>query len=415
MTYDNPAFGAVPIRSLYAGGFSDYHGRAMPRPRTAWLVNRTGHRVRGGVRDARFTVQWYDQPGRNRRTRTFGTKRDAIAFLLAKTRDIQANLQPARLGLEDAVREFLGATGFLAEETQRLYAYTLRMFGQVAGHATPLVDLTSSHVDRFLTKPGRAESTAAKHFVTLRRFFRWCESRGYMHTVPTAGVTVRPRTSVRHLERLPDDNDIARLIKAIDSPRLKVAAALGLSTGLDRGVIASLSPDQIDLDAGIIRCVRKKTHRSRPTQLVIPIPQALLPHLADVVRRTPPGQALFAAYAQRPWYTRARAAAGEPWQSLPVAAFRKIASARLQRLVPLSAVQQILGHSTPMMTARHYSPADPEALRVAATLTSPGFQTDSQTTSPTPEAADAHGQPADPPEAPGAPSERSDPPESTPP
>ncbi len=294
--------------------------------------------------------------------------------------------------MREASREYLQSIGTLSDSVKSEYANMLGLLTAQVGQDRPVARVTTTDIEEYLRDRSTwkrkdevrktSESTLAKHYSYLRRFFHWAGKRGYCSGSPTDGVTVKPVAGAKELTALPSDKDIARLIEAIDDTRLKVAAMIGLTTGLDRGVIASLKAQHFNLEEQTITTQRRKTRRSNPGNLVVPIHGALLTPLQRLLDQTLPTMPLFPGYTLRTWYSRVRQAAGSPWTELTVADFRKIASGRSQRVMPLTSVQRMLGHSSALTTSRHYSPVDPAARQAFDELTLPTLEDDPPETQP---------------------------------
>jgi integrase len=288
----------------------------------------------------------------------------------------------APVPLSFAHDEFLIACGRLAKSTLLDYMNTLSMLERMLGSSTLVPDITVAHIDRFLDT-GHSESTEAKHYRNLRRFFRWCRTRGYCNLIPTEQVTVKPRVGIREIT-MPTDAQINTLVEACECSTLRIALMIGLTTGLDRGVVARLNRDNFDLESRTIRVRRQKTKRSNPVTIVLPLHQQILPGVASLLQSQPAPLPLFPGYLSRRWWRELCNAAGHPWPQIRVSDLRKIASARAQRLMPLASVARLLGHSTVATTSRHYTPADPATLAAIDELTLPPLQTPSQTNTPKP-------------------------------
>ena len=332
----------------------------MGRRRRAWLVGGDGHRPG----HPGYYVRW-NEAGR-KRSRCFERVATAREFVRGLNERIERQdaLGLLPLTISEAAAVFAGVIIRLKDTTRSEMATTLGRLLAVTGDI-PVSQIRGDHIDAYYRRySALSESTLAKHHTYLKRFCRWCVSQGYAERDATLGVTVRPVGAVRTLPAFPTDAQIARLINAIDDERLKVAALIGLTTGLDRGVVASLTPENFDLKRRTIVTQRQKTRRSKPTILTVPLHQGLAAPLSRMLGSCPAQTPLWRDYRWRSWYRTAQEKAGHPWPLLRVADFRKIASRRLQDAgVPLTSVRAILGHATVSTTSRYYSPVDPEALR----------------------------------------------------
>jgi len=354
----------------------------MGRKRRAWLTGANGKRTEKGRILPGYYVEWRET-GRHR-----GKHFDRLQSARLYCRSLNERFD--RTGsdgiipttLESAVVEFVEACGQLAAGTLADMVPILARLVGLLGDNKPVATVSPADIETYLKRvsPPISESTLAKHWRHHRRFFRWAAGRGYCQGDPTASVTVKPRGRVRDIGALPTDKEISNLIWAIDDEQIRLAAMIGLTTGLDRGTVASLSSGNINLEELTISTHRRKTRRSNPGNLIVPIHPSLVPPLRLSLDNTPQGMPLFPAYNFRAWYRSARQIAGKPWTSLTVADFRKIASGRLQRVVPLAQVRAILGHSSVTTTAKHYAPLDPAARQAVDELPLPSFQKPTPTT-----------------------------------
>lgn len=354
----------------------------MGRRRKAWLVGGSGRRMRNGRRLPGYYVDWHEA-GRHF-SRCFSSQALAREFCsgLNNRIDRARALGLVAVTVREASDEFLSGLDLLSKSTRVDVAAILGRFVAGYGEDRHLCEAAPGDVDDYLSarmsvtpetrgrkcRAAVTESTLAKEFRYLVRFFRWCAARKYIGSIPTEQATVRPRPRPREMGPLPTDKQIATLLASIDVEAMRVAAALALTTGLDRGVIWNLTPERINLDERTIVTMRQKTARSRPTTLVVPIHASIVPSLVGLLNRTSPESRVFEGYYDDDWYDRARAKAGPPWDKLRIVDFRKIASGLLQRVMPATQVQRLLGHSSIVVTASHYSPPDPSVRRAFDTV-----------------------------------------------
>jgi integrase len=178
------------------------------------------------------------------------------------------------------------------------------------------------------------------------------------------------------------EQQLARVIRALDTDDRRLAIWLALTTGLDRGVIRELRPDQIDREAGVIRLRRPKTGKL----LAIPIHRSLLAQVLARCDRTPPSRPLLAGVSRQSrsddWWARATAAAGVP--ELQIRHLRAVAASRLQRLgqATLPDARELLGHASVETTAAHYHAPAPQVRQALDRLPLPGFPARARATRP---------------------------------
>jgi len=362
----------------------------MSRRPKAWLPNGTGRRPgRPG-----FYVHYNDYTDGRRVQRTQHFERHADAVEWCRVRNAETDLRKLDRviprALDEAAAEFVAASAAKSASTRGQYQYILGVLHGLtardarAGRSLPCSALAGDHLDRliaYLLARGITEATAARHVRLLRAFFAWARKRGYMLHDPLAAATTLPSPHVKsRLRPNVTPEQLAAIATHLDTEDRRLAFWLALTTGQDRGVIAGLTPAMIDWQDRVIRFQRPKTRRAKAKMVTALIHPDLLPELRRRCAESPPDAPVLKGLARQEWSARKR----EDWWKRAVTAagvptllfrdLRALASASLQRAgVPLTAVRDLLGHSSIQMTADHYSPPDPAIAQGLQRLRLPGF------------------------------------------
>jgi integrase len=351
-----------PLRNAPALGYAT----AMGRYRTAWTVK--GSRGR--------TVRWTEISGGKviKRQRLFpnaATAKEFIRLHNAKVLLRGTDFAPP-VTLNEASNEFIDGLAARSIETRRQYMQSIHRLAGVVGDCV-VSEITPGQLDHFVevVLSEASESTAAKHIRQLQRFFRWCVQRKYMTDDPTENLTARPRQGLARKRPHVTDEDLARLLKHIDTDDRKLAVLLAATTGLDRGIIARLSPADIDLEARQIKVVRQKTRRE-----VHPfIHDVLLPELRRRIRCCDPSKPVLhgverGSARRKDWFREAAKSARLP--DLWFRDLRSVAANWMRSALGDFGVTKALGHSSPKVTEKHYHVADPKSQQLVSKLPLPG-------------------------------------------
>jgi len=354
----------------------------MGRRRKAWLACGTGRlRQRGRLLPGYYAL-WNEYTGNGHRTyrskhfTSPSAAREWVKQVNAKM-DLGAIAEITPITFPAATEEFLAGCSTLSHGTTVQYSGALGMF-RVIVEDKDVHRIDGSDIDRFINWRLKAssEATVAKHIRALRRFFRWCLKRGMTDRIALDQATALPSGRLVRPKPILSEKDLEKLISKLDTEDRKLAVQLAITTGLDRGVIAALRAEQIDLDDGCIRVQRPKTRRRRPETLVVPLHRGILPALASRIGERKPGEPLLAGLTRQErsedWWKIAVGKAG--FEELRFADLRAVAASRMQRAVSLVDTQRILGHSSPELTARHYTVSNPDVRQRLDKLPLPGAQ-----------------------------------------
>lgn len=275
------------------------------------------------------------------------------------------------VGLRDAQQQFLAACGALSRDTRTQYSAAISFLRATVGDNTAVGTIDGADLDRFVSER-RAESsdaTAAKHLRGLNRFFEWCLQQNYCSVNPVQNVTAKPRTEgVR--DRPPiSDADLAKIVAACDTEDRRLAVWLAMTSGLDADVIRNLKAEQIDFDAKCIRLRRPKTKKLYP----VPVHAEVLSELQKRACRLLPCQPLLSGLGYRRWWKNTLKRAGLS-DKIWFRDLRAVASSYVQRVgkLTLAEAQKILGHSSVVVTSRHYTMLPPSTVEQFHGMPLPG-------------------------------------------
>lgn len=202
-------------------------------------------------------------------------------------------------------------------------------------------------------KEGLAPATINRRLAALRRVvnlawksWRWLDK-------PIA-IDLLPGERARTVQLKPAQ--VNALLKACDSRALRDAVTLAAHTGLRTGELLALAPANVR-GGRLVLGTDTKTGRPRSVPLT--------PEAAAIARRLP---LKIRKDALRFGFERAREAAGMPWLQMRDLR-RTFGSWIVQRTRSLKAAQDLLGHSSPAVTARHYAHLlDEHLVRAVRTL-----------------------------------------------
>ena len=312
--------------------------------------------------------------------------------------DARAAARPA-LALADAFDAF-AASPERADCAGVTLDHYRSQFGRFVGwmrdsrpEATEMRHVTHDDAALFLAHLDRTASpnTRNKYLVLLRSVWKVVGSEARCKGNPWEGIRRRRQSAHSRRELSPDE--LRAVLAAAPEGEMRLLFALGTYTGLRLGDCATLPWMRVDLDAGFIRTVPRKT-AAHGTLVKVPIHPDLAALLAAVPPRDRRGPVLpeCAALYERDASLLSRRisavfrAAGIETQTGGMdngrphdgqdgrrarvdVGFHSLRHTYVSLCanagVPLALVQSIVGHTSPAMT-QHYFHADDDALRRAA-------------------------------------------------
>lgn len=290
-------------------------------------------RKRGDTWYARFQIN-----GR-RIERPAGPRRaDAIALetkIRAQAVDQRVGRHQDRL-IDDAIVRWLEGDAKTLKDLAGLKAKLRTIRPYTKGQPLSAAANVAESIKREMLKEGLTPATINRRLAALRRVVNLAVEWEWAQYAPKIKLLAGEEARTVMLT----EAQVKKLAMAAAGP-VRDAIMLGAYTGMREGEILRLTRDQVVGDT--ITLTKTKSGRQRS----IPTPQQLAPILAKVP--------LDLTYAQlRTGFEDARTAA-----KMPHVQFRDLrrsyGSWILQRTGNLKAVQDLLGHSTIAITARHYA------------------------------------------------------------
>ncbi len=169
--------------------------------------------------------------------------------------------------MEAHIRTFLNCLRVekgLSENTLQAYRRDIQKFAAfAAGRKVGTKDVCRSDVVEFLAslyRKGLDSRSVARHLVTIRNFFRFALTEGYIDDDPAASVE-----SPRFRQSLPEFLSLAEVDRLLQQPhtdttlglRDRALIELMYSAGLRVSELCGLRVEDIQIDAGCLRCVGK--------------------------------------------------------------------------------------------------------------------------------------------------------------
>lgn len=222
---------------------------------------------------------------------------------------------------------------------------------------------------------GMAPETVNHYLRSLRSFFRWLIRSRRLASDPLAGAVLLNADMDRRLKRRAlSAEDFRKFINStrasgkslsfLDGPARAALYLTAARTGLRAGVLAQLRPEDLKLDDEIPHIPTTARQQKNKRDHLSPIGPDLLNELRVWLKTRRPTQLLWPGkwHSQNRGSTMVRkdlARAGIPIETpdgvYDFHALRGQCATDLARAgVPLVVTQQMLGHSTPTLTARYY-------------------------------------------------------------
>ena len=197
--------------------------------------------------------------------------------------------------MREQVSAFAESVTGVQSSTVRVYKRDLESFASWAEQAVSaeLNSIDRRAVRRYLAhldQAGYARRTTARKMSSLRRFFDWARTEGFIEDDPTIGISSPPAPS--RLPNVVGDQDLAELLGddetarlgPVGSPRrIQEDAILELlyGSGLRVSEVCDLNTTSADLKLGVVR-VWGKGEKERVVPLSAPAKEALAAHLEKI-------------------------------------------------------------------------------------------------------------------------------------
>jgi len=309
-------------------------------------------RYRGG-----FVLEWYDEGVRHRRT----LRARNVAAAHAEAGDLVRAIErgkAGRLTVEGAVERYLAASKAIGKDIMALQS---RHIVHAMGEA-PADAISQDMVDRYVRGRKAAPGTVRKELGILRAALRHCERQRLISKAPHIALPGAPPPRDRRLTRAEFD----QLLGQCHAHHVWLFAQLAWHTAARASAILELKWADVDLSG---RKIAYKAAGRQKRRVTVPINDTLLKALqeAQTAALTP----FVVEYAGKPVQSvkRAFAAAAERAgldDVSPHVLRHSAACAMVEAGVPMEAVAQFLGHSSPSVTFRVYARYSPTYLQGAA-------------------------------------------------
>lgn len=302
-------------------------------------------------------VSWREN-GKEKK-RSFPTKNLADHFKSFKYAEINSDVFRSIVDLpwEQLKAEYLRTYDVrrLTESSKYEGGLTLRHFASLVGPVSSQ-NISQGIIDAFLL--ARMESvgdwTLNKDIKNLTAFLNWCKKH---HYIKSEIETKKIKTTPRSIPTLKDRQIKNLLISARQrSETWYVRVLLAITTGLRSRDIERILIGDIDFETNTVRTHSKKTRKSMAAR---PLHSSIAPVLTRYIYELPDWQERLLADDTNTFkkWKKIRERAGLP--DLRFHDLRSIFSTTLQsKGVSLSAVQALLEHSSPEITAKHYTNTD---------------------------------------------------------
>lgn len=200
--------------------------------------------------------------------------------------------------LQQLIEEFLAFRRSLGE-SQVSNAVTLRAFSHAIGTDADIADVQGEQVDAFLAGTGSITSNWHTKHSTLRVFYRYAISRGYVAAVPLPAVI--PKRLPPFVPYIFSHQDLCRLFAAAESdPRhrtclepvtTRTILLLLYGAGLRLREVVNLNCGNVDLDGSLLTVHQTKFGKTRLIPFGPELGSALARHAARA--RMPRAEAPF--------------------------------------------------------------------------------------------------------------------------
>jgi integrase len=271
----------------------------------------------------------------------------------------------------EVIQQYLAdAAARVKPRTLRTYNDFLRPFAAEHGRLSA-AQLAPTLAESYCRRPGWSDATRCGFLGTLTTAFRWAERSRLVDRNPLAGVR-RPAKPSRGAKALIAAEEHARLLAAA-TPQFRLFLVVLHDTGCRPGEAASITAENFDAVAKLVRLAEHKTARLGKTRTIF-LTDATAELLSRQRERFPSGPLLRNGEGG-PWkrttlvkaMATARRRAGVP-HAICYGYRHTFATDGLERGVPDAQVAELLGHSGTATLHRHYShlAARAAALREAA-------------------------------------------------
>jgi integrase len=275
------------------------------------------------------------------------TYADAKAFKARLQHQLLASATGAlaKYSIDDAIDRWVETGAKALKSWERDLRYRVGILRNYTG-GRPLADLpeVADQIKARGQKEGLSAAAINRYVALLRRVGNLAERWGWTDAPLGRRVILLPENSQRHVYLTADQ---VRALQAAADPLTADMIAFAVLTGLRRSELLALQPDQV---RGNVLALDAKTKSGRPRGIPLP------PEAARIARKRLPWGVEY--WELRDRFEAARKAAGLPgvrWHDLR----HTYASWLAQKGQPLTAIRDLMGHSSLAVTNRyaHLAPA----------------------------------------------------------
>ena len=236
-------------------------------------------------------------------------------------------------------------------------------------------EITSQDVQKYYSKlyaGGVSTSRIYNINKVLRKYFNWCIGHQLIEKNPCSRVTIPGKREYKEeIIEVFSDDEIRRIVRAIDNPTYKLMIVFAFNTGMRLGELLALRYQ--DVENGVVRVTQSlseyavidadgeskreqglQSPKSRTSIREIPLPDGIvLPegNPDDFIFLTSNGKHISKASFRKTWM-RILERANVPYRKFHACRHSYI-TRLIQAGVPIAVVKELAGHSTIEMTMRY--------------------------------------------------------------
>jgi len=333
-----------------------------------------------------WTAQFTDETGKVRRVSTKTKNRTAAEKILARyeadvdriksgvmTRDELAKVHIRHIALDEALQRF--QTKMTASGNTKSYIdgtmYQIQSLFQESG-IDSVENLRRETVEHWiadeLQKKTRSMRTINAYLISVKSFVQYLVDIELLPGNPLKSIKkLNQELDRRKIRRAMTADEVERLLQAAATQERVLIYRLLLGTGLRSTELSLLTPSQIDFERCRLRIEAKKTKNKRAD--VLPMRSDLVQSVKEWIdtHGTQPQERIFHHNTHTfccSFYKDLQAAGIDrndaDGRSLDVHSLRKTFGTMLAAAgVPLTTVQRLMRHSTPLLTAKLYIDVEP--------------------------------------------------------
>lgn len=328
------------------------------------MVNAEPKKLRGIYEKVKGSGTWWiryhDSTGRLRREKAGTRSMATTLYQKRKMEALQGKKLPETLRHREATFSELvdDALAYSKEKKRSYYDDKYRLervrawFGEMAAGAIRPREIEAKL--QTLANEGLAGATVNRFRALISLIFRQGMKNEKVDANPARLTDHRKEDNARTRFLSPAEEEKLRAVIQKHWPKHEPELDVALQTGLRRGSMYRLAWEDVDFEHGLVREVKPKKGKTR----YVPLNPVAVAAFLKLRKASPDGPNVFDVQKPRHWFEKAVVKAGIinfHWHDL-----RHTFASRLTMLgVPLVQVQELMGHTSIVMTARysHLAPA----------------------------------------------------------